>query len=72
MSSKSEGSEITKAELTEAFRSLTGGASRVAQAAAPSSPSVVAIAVSIGVGLVFVLGYMRGRRKSSVVEIKRL
>ncbi len=72
MSSMDRNNEVTKSQLTEAFRSLSNGASRVSQAAAPSSPSITVMAVALGVGIVFVVGYMRGRRKSSVIEIKRL
>ncbi len=72
MSSMDKENEVTKSQLTEAFRSLSGGASRVSQAALPSSPSITAVAVAVGVGVIFVVGYLRGRRKSSVIEIKRL
>lgn len=72
MSSKDGNNEVTKAQLTDAFRSLSGGASRISKAAAPASPSMVAIAVAVSVGAIFVVGYLRGRRRSSIIEIKRL
>lgn len=64
--------EVTKEQLADSFRNLAGGAARAGQVAFPSSPSAVAILTVAAVVTVFAVGYMRGRRKSSVIEIKRI
>ena len=63
---------ITRDDLEEKFRDLQGG---VDEAADQAVSYVLAIGVAVAVGVValaYVLGRRKGRRKSTIVEVRRL
>ena len=65
-------SKITKDDLKAKFEELEGGLNKAKDSAAPAIP-MLAVALSVGVFVVALfLGYRLGKKRSAVVEIKRL
>lgn len=72
MSSARAATKITRDDLEAKFRELQGDATETAEEA-KGYALTAAIAVGVVVvAAVFVLGRRRGRRKSTIVEIRRL
>lgn len=72
MSVQTNGRRITKGDLEAAFQKVVGEGQGVAERAVPQG-LVVAGALALAVlAAAFLLGKRTGRRKSSVVEIRRL
>lgn len=68
----SNGRRITRDDLEAAFSRVIGEGEATAQAAAPTA-LVVAGAVALGViALAYLAGRRRGRRRSAVLEIRRV
>jgi hypothetical protein len=63
---------ITREELEGKFRELQGDVSSTAQQAKSYVLAAGAVAVVAVVTVAFVLGRRRGRKKTTVVEIKRI
>jgi len=64
--------EITRDDIERKFRELSGGvesAQETAKSYAIVAGAVAAVAV---VGIAYLLGRRRGRRRSTVVEIRRI
>jgi hypothetical protein len=63
---------ITRDDIEEKFRDLQGGVDEAADQAV-SYVLVVGVAVVVGVvAVAYVLGRRKGRRKSTIVEVRRL
>lgn len=63
---------ITRDEIEAKFRELTG---EVTDEAESARSQVVTVGLAVGVGLiavVFLIGRRSGRRKSAVVEVRRI
>ena len=65
-------SKITKDDLKAKFEELEGGINKAKDAATPGVP-LLAVAVSVGIFMVaLLLGYRLGKKRSAVVEIRKL
>jgi hypothetical protein len=72
MSVQTSGRRITRADLEAAFQRVVGEGEKTVEAAVPSA-LVAAGAVAIAVvTLAYLAGKRRGRKKSSVIEIRRV
>ena len=72
MSSSPTGRRITRADIENKLREMRGEVEETAEAA---KAPIMAIAAGVGAVVViaaFLLGKRRGRRKSTVVEIRRV
>ncbi len=69
----SEGTErITRDQIEAKFRELTGG---VAEEVESTRSQVVTVGLALGVvavAVVFLIGRRNGRRKSAIVEVRRI
>jgi len=72
MSMRTNGRPITRADLEEAFRRVVGEGEKTVTAAAPAALVVTVAGALVVVTLAYLAGKRRGRRTSSVVEIRRL
>ena len=63
---------ITRDDLESKFRELEGEATSTAEQAKSYAIAAAAIAVVAVVTVAFVLGRRKGRKKTTVVEIKRI
>ncbi|GEM_PF-107272 len=66
------GGRITRGDIEAKLRQVTGQLERSAQAAKPKIMPAVAVAAAGVVALAYLLGRRRGRRRSTVVEIRRV
>lgn len=62
---------VTKADIQAKLGEIRGDVEETAEAAKPTLTYVAVGAVVVLVAAAFLLGRMRGRRKSTVVEIRR-
>jgi len=63
---------ITRDDIEAKFRELTG---EVAEEVESTRSQVVTVGLAVGVGLVavvFLIGRRNGRRKSAIVEVRRI
>ncbi|HLG66632.1 MAG TPA: hypothetical protein VKV36_02020 [Acidimicrobiales bacterium] len=72
MAARTDGRRITRDDLEEAFARVLGTGESAARAAAPKAVVVGAAAVAALAALAYMAGRRRGRRRSAVVEIRRL
>jgi hypothetical protein len=72
MSIRTNGRPITRADLEEAFQRVVGEGEKTVTAAAPAVLVVAIAGALVVVTLAYLAGKRRGRRKSPVVEIRRL
>ncbi len=63
---------ITRADLEAKLREVRGEVEEKGETAKSTGLAVVLVATAAVVGLAFLLGRRRGRRKSTVVEIRRV
>lgn len=64
--------EITKRDLESKFRELQGGVESAGESAKSYALMVGAVAVVAVVGVAYFLGRRRGKKRSTVVEVRRL
>ena len=72
MSMRTNGRPITRDDLEAAFQKVVGEGEKAAGSAAPTALIVAGAVALCVVTLAYLAGKRRGRRKSSVVEIRRL
>lgn len=72
MSVRTDGRPITRADLEAAFQRMTGEGEKAVQKAVPTAVAVAGAALLAVVTIVYLAGKRRGRKKSSVIEIRRL
>ena len=72
MSIRTNGRPITRADLEKAFQRVVGEGEKTVNSAAPVALVVAVAGAFVAVTLAYLAGRRRGRRKSSVVEIRRL
>lgn len=72
MSMRTDGRPITRADLEAAFQKVVGEGEKAVESAVPAALIVAGAAAFCVVALAYLAGRRRGRRKSSVVEIRRL
>jgi len=63
---------ITRADLEAKLREVRGDVEEKGEAAKSTGLTVALIGIAALVGVAFLLGRRRGRRKSTVVEIRRV
>ncbi len=63
---------ITRADIESKLREVRGEVEEKGEAAKSTGLTVALIGVAAIVGMAFLLGRRRGRRKSTVVEIRRV
>jgi hypothetical protein len=72
VSVRTNGRRITRTDLEAAFGKVVGEGQRTAEKAVPTALVVAGAAALLVVTLSYLAGKRRGRRRSSVVEIRRL
>ncbi|MEA2717270.1 MAG: hypothetical protein QOI99_1587 [Actinomycetota bacterium] len=63
---------ITRADIESKLRQLRGDVEETGEAVVEKGKAMVGVAAAAVVGLVFLLGVRRGKKKSTVVEIRRV
>ncbi|MDP8936160.1 MAG: hypothetical protein M3O23_00125 [Actinomycetota bacterium] len=63
---------ITRADLESKLREVRGEVEEKGEAAKSTGLTVALAGIAVVVGVAFLLGRRRGRRKSTVVEIRRV
>jgi hypothetical protein len=63
---------ITRDQIEAKFRELTGGVTEEAESARSQVITVGLAAVVVVVAVVFLIGRRSGRRRSAVVEVRRI
>jgi hypothetical protein len=64
--------DITPRDLETKFRELQGGVESAGESAKSYAITVGAIAVVAVVGVAYLLGRRRGKKRSTVVEVRRI
>jgi hypothetical protein len=72
MSVQTNGRRITRADIEAAFGKVVGEGEEAVDKAMPQGLVVAGAVALVVVTLVYLAGKRRGRRKSSVIEIRRL
>lgn len=70
--SSSVSKKITKGDLEAKLKEIQGDVTKAVDAA---RPAISAVAISVGVAIVvvvFLLGHRMGRKRNTIVEIKRI
>ncbi|MEA2828996.1 MAG: hypothetical protein QOG43_3435 [Actinomycetota bacterium] len=68
----SENGRITRADIEAKLRDLRGEVEDTGEAVVEKGKAFVGVAAAGVIGFVFLLGVRRGRKKSTVVEIRRV
>jgi TRAP-type uncharacterized transport system fused permease subunit len=63
---------VTRADIEAKLRQIRGGVDSTARAAVPIGLAVGTAAVAIVVGVAYLMGRRRGRKRATVVEIRRV
>ncbi|MBV8691638.1 MAG: hypothetical protein JOZ37_09830 [Actinobacteria bacterium] len=63
---------VTRADIENKLRQIRGEVDSTAKAAVPIGLAVGAAAVAVVVGVAFLMGRRRGRKRATVVEIRRV
>jgi hypothetical protein len=66
------GDRVTRADIESKLRQIRGEAEKTGESAKSAGMVVASIVGVAFVGVVFLLGKRRGRRKSTIVEIRRV
>ncbi|MHB8218753.1 MAG: hypothetical protein ACYDHU_00295 [Acidimicrobiales bacterium] len=72
MSVGTNGKRITRDDLEAAFSRVLGDGESNARAAAPAAVVVAGAAVLGAVALAYMFGRRRGRRRSTILELRRI
>lgn len=62
---------ITRDDLEAGFRQLTGEVDERAESARDTIITAAAVGAAVVIGIVFLLGVRRGKRKTTIVEVRR-
>lgn len=63
---------VTRADIEAKLRDLRGEVDTAAAAAKPAGAAVLAVAAVAVVAIAYFLGRRKGRKKSAVIEIRRV
>ncbi|HUQ62380.1 MAG TPA: LPXTG cell wall anchor domain-containing protein [Acidimicrobiales bacterium] len=66
------GTRITRGDIESKLRQIRGEAEKTGEAAKSTGMIVGGVVAVAVIGLTFLLGKRRGRRKSTIVEIRRV
>ena len=72
METKTNGKRITRGDLEAAFSRVIGEGEATARSAAPPALAVAGLVLLGVVAVAYLAGRRRGRRRSAVLEIRRL
>ena len=72
MSATAPTPQITRADIEAKFRELQGGATKRAEAAGATALKVAVGVLAVVVVSAFILGRRKGRRQTTIVEIRRI
>lgn len=72
MSATAPASQITRADIEAKFRELQGGATQRAEATAQRAIKVAVAVAAVVVVTAFLIGRRKGRRQTTIVEIRRV
>jgi hypothetical protein len=72
MSATAPAPQITRADIEAKFRELQGGATKRAEAAGATALKVAVGVLAVVVVSAFILGRRKGRRQTTIVEIRRV
>lgn len=64
--------KITRDQIEAKLRDLTGGVTEEAQEAKSQALAIGLAVVVVSVAVVFLIGRRMGRRKSTIVEVRRI
>ena len=67
-----EPERISRNDIEAKLREIRGEVDSTAQAAKPAAMAIAAVAVVAVIGAAYLLGRRKGRKKSTVVEIRRV
>ena len=63
---------VTRADIESKLRQIRGGVDSTAKAALPIGLAVGAAAVAVVVGMAYLMGRRKGKKRATVVEIRRV
>lgn len=63
---------VTRADIESKLRQIRGEVDSTAKAAVPIGLAVGAAAVAVVVGMAYLMGRRKGRKRATVVEIRRV
>lgn len=72
MSVRTNGRPITRSDLEAAFQRVVGEGEKAVESSTPVALVAAGAAVLAALALMYLAGKRRGRRKSSVIEIRRI
>jgi hypothetical protein len=64
--------KITRDQIEAQFREMTGGVSEEVEGAKSQALAVGLAVVVVTVAVVYLMGRRRGRRRSTIVEVRRI
>ena len=64
--------KITRDQIEAQFREMTGGVSEEVEGAKSQALAIGLAVVVVSVAVVYLIGRRRGRRRSTVVEVRRI
>jgi len=71
-SSSSQGKKLSRDDIEAKLREIRGEVDNAATAAKPALMAAAAVAVVAVVGVAYLLGRRKGKKRSTVVEIRRV
>lgn len=72
MSATAPASQISRADIEAKLRELQGGATKKAEAAGATVVKVAVAVIAVVVVASFLVGRRKGRRQTTIVEIRRI
>ena len=69
---EADGEHVSRTDIEAKLREIRGEVDTTAQAAKPAALAVVAVAAVVVLGAAYMLGRRKGKKKSTVVEIRRV
>ena len=67
-----EGAHVSRNDIEQKLREIRGEVDTTATAAKPAAMAVAGVAAVLVLGAVYLLGRRKGKKKSTVVEIRRV
>ena len=72
MSQPDTGEPISRSDIESKLREIRGEVDSTAGAAKPAAMAIAGVAVVLVIGAAYLLGRRKGKKKSTVVEIRRV